>query len=127
MNRVHDPSLASLIKETASHDLTDQLKGALRGGHDKSAGAFEDAIAKLNEMTEEAQLGLDTETQRCQIAETSMTTEMEWLQVQVKRHNADAASARAAVLVTQGNINTLEELLTETTLKFEIHKRDCIR
>merc|ERR1719220_283203 len=127
MKRVHDPSLASLIQETSAASHADQLKGALRGAQNKSSGAFEDAINKLNEMTEEAQLGLDTETQRCQIAETSMTTEMSWLQVQVKRHNADAASARAGVLVAQGNIATLEELLRETTTKFEIHKADCIR
>merc|ERR1719499_2073919 len=56
-----------------------------------------------------------------------MTTEMAWLQNQVKRHNADAASARAAVLIAQGNIGTLEELLQETTIKFEMHKENCIR
>merc|ERR1719220_3034176 len=127
MKRVHDPSLASLIQETSAASHADQLKGALRGAQNKSSGAFEDAINKLNEMTEEAQLSLDTETQRCQIAETSMTTEMSWLQVQVKRHNSDAASARGCVLIAQGNIATLETLLKETTIKFETHKRECIR
>merc|ERR1719220_2728306 len=127
MKRVHDPSLASLIQETSAASHADQLKGALRGGQNKSSGAFEDAINKLNEMTEEAQLSLDTETQRCQIAETSMTTEMSWLQVQVKRHNSDAASARGCVLIAQGNIATLEDLLKETTIKLETHKRECTR
>merc|ERR1719336_3245104 len=78
-------------------------------------------------MTEEAQSSLDTETQRCKIEETSMINEMDWLQDQVKRHNADAASARAAVLIAQGNIKTLEELLRETSIKFETHKADCLR
>jgi len=55
MKRVHDPSLASLIQETSAASHADQLKGALRGAQNKSSGAFEDAINKLNEMTEEAQ------------------------------------------------------------------------
>merc|ERR1719464_1104567 len=136
MKKVHkDPSLESLIQETAGkfhaaggHNQTSQMKVALRGGsHDKSSDAFDTAIGKLNEMTEESQANLDAETQRCSIEIQSMETEMAWLQDQVKRHNADAASARAAVLIAQGNIATLEELLRETSLKFEQHKRDCIR
>jgi len=78
-------------------------------------------------MTEEAQLNLDTETQRCSVEIASMETEMSWLQDQVKRHNADAASARSQVLIAQGNIKTLEELLRDTTIKFEQHKVDCER
>merc|ERR1719220_650611 len=115
MKRVHnDPSLASLIQAasgqlvgaTNRHNTTEQEQIALRGSQGKS---FDEAIEKLNSMTREAQLALDTETQRCLLEETSMTEELEWLQDQVRRHNAEAASARAAVLIAQGNIKTFEE------------------
>jgi len=136
MKRVHnDAALSSVIQEASGqlvgvsgrHNQTEQAQGALRGSQDKSSDAFDDAIHKLNEMTEDAQHSLDTESQRCKIEVTQMTTEMSFLQNQVKRHNAGAASARASVLIAQGNIATMEELLNEISIKFEMHKEECIR
>jgi len=123
VNQMHKgPAVATLIQALSKNNLT--VQATLRGAQKKN---FEQATEELNKMTREAQERLDDETQRCLSEETSMTDQLEWLQDQVRRHNAEAASARAAVIIAQGNIKTLEENLRLTILRFEQHKRDCIR
>merc|ERR1719189_349612 len=116
------PAVATLIQALSKNNLT--VQATLRGAQKKN---FEQAKEELNLMTREAQERLDDETQRCLIEETSMNDQMAWLQDQVRRHNAEAASARAQVIIAQGNIKTLEENLRLTILRFEEHKRDCKR
>merc|ERR1719189_669553 len=116
------PAVSTLIQALSKNNLT--VQATLRGAQKKN---FEQAKEELNLMTREAQERLDDETQRCLIEETSMNDQMAWLQDQVRRHNAEAASARAAVIIAQGNIKTLEENLRLTILRFERHKLDCKR
>merc|ERR1719491_2572727 len=122
LKKMHAGPVASLIKTSFKNNVT--MQAALRGAQGKN---FELAVEELNKMTREAQERLDDETQRCLTEETSMTDQMDWLQDQVRRHNAEAASARALVIIAQGNIATLEENLKLTGARFEEHKADCIR